>query len=472
MHPSLDEYKAVAKLGYVVPIFAEILADVETPLSIYWKLSHDENQSFLLESVTGGEHLARYSLIGVRPQSVFRSNATPNHDPLEWVRSVVPKLVDSSHVALPKFVGGAVGMISYDYVSSIELIQSPPKDDLQLDDVVMMQVNTVVVFDHAKNTIKVVSLAGCESGDYEKATREIQVILDRIAMPLPKLPSGSFPAYEVKCNREQSDFENAVEKIKEYIREGDGIQMVPSMRASVKIEAHPVTIYRSLRSLNPSPFMYLLRFGDFDIVGASPELLVSLSGREAAVRPIAGTRSRGATFEEDNKLAASLLADEKERAEHIMLVDLGRNDLGRVCKTGTVQVQDLMTIEKYSHVMHIVSSVRGTLQDGLDGIDLVRATFPAGTVSGAPKVRAMQIINELEPTKRGLYAGAVGYFSTTGDLDLAIAIRTILIKNGTAYVQAGAGIVYDSVPELEWKECWKKARAPLTAIELAQKGIS
>lgn len=471
LHPDFDTYQALAQPGLKVPVWKEVLADVETPLSTYWKLSHNATHSFLLESVTGGEQVARYSLIGVNPKAVYRSGQGGQTDPLLWVRDNTPRVSREAAEGLPKFVGGAVGMIAYDYVRHVERLPNAPTDDLHLDDVAMMLVETVVVFDHAKNKIRVVSLADGSEESYQHAQRDIDAILDLLDQPLPPLPHGEFTPHEGQTNRDQADFERAVTRIIDYIGEGDGIQMVPSVRVSTPVDAHPVTLYRALRSVNPSPFMYLVRFGDLDIVGASPELLVRLDDQTAAVRPIAGTRSRGATPLEDQRLADELLADEKERAEHIMLVDLGRNDLGRVCETGTVKVDDLMVIERYSHVMHIVSSVTGQLRSGLDGVDLVRATFPAGTVSGAPKVRAMQIIDELEPTRRGLYAGAVGYFSATGDLDLAIAIRTILVKDGIAHVQVGAGIVYDSVPEQEWKECLKKARAALTAIEMAQSGL-
>ncbi len=470
LRPSRDDYLAMARPGTVVPVWREILADIETPLSAYWKLAHDEPNSFLLESVTGGEQLARYSFLGVRPKSVVRGRVSDGPDLLAFLRDL-PHLPPEALSNLPKFVGGAVGMISYDYVRNIERLPTPPPDDLNLDDVAMMVVESVVVFDHAKNKMLVVCLADGSEAGYATAEKEISRIVDRLKQPLPALPNGHFDAGSVHSNRGQHDFEAAVTRIIDYIGAGDCIQVVPSVRFSTNVEAHPVTVYRALRSLNPSPYMYLLRFGDFDIVGASPEVLVTLNGRTARVRPIAGTRARGTTAAEDDALAKELIEDEKERAEHIMLVDLGRNDLGRVCETGSVQVQDLMVVERYSHVMHIVSSVTGQLRQGLDGIDLVRATFPAGTVSGAPKVRAMQIIDELEPTRRNLYAGAVGYFSATGDLDLAIAIRTILIKGGTAYVQAGAGIVFDSVPRFEWKECQRKAQAPLKAVEMAQAGL-
>lgn len=465
--PTFEEILAFPAIAGRIPVWCDTIADTDTPLSIYWKVSQDEDYSFLLESVTGGEQLARYSLIGVRPSNLLRCDPTGIEDPLELMRRMLP-CVDAGLVpGLPKFIGGAVGMLSYDYVRRLEPVNNPPPDDLKLPEVAMMMVETVIVFDHAKNSVKVISSCERSQDSYDRACQEIQRLLEIIRAPLPKLPETKPEVLSVANNRSQSDFETAVETIKDYIVAGDGIQVVPSVRLECETSSHPLTVYRALRSLNPSPYMYLMRFGDFDIVGASPELLVSLHGQTAAVRPIAGTRSRGKDLAEDDEMAASLLGDEKERAEHAMLVDLGRNDLGRVSETGSVKVHDLMSVERYSHVMHIVSSVTGRLKQGLDATDLVRATFPAGTVTGAPKVRAMQIIDELEPTRRGLYGGAVGYFSVTGDMDLAIAIRTILMKSGKAYVQAGAGIVFDSIPQYEWEECLKKARACVRALELA-----
>ena len=477
----------LAKFGCPVPIFRDVLADMETPLSAYWKLAHDETHSFLLESVTGGEQLARYSIIGVRPRLVVRCKDRAVHlnqrgnqsrqelaegeDPLAFIRRGVRTIVPELLHDLPKFCGGAVGMIAYDYVRSIEQLPDQTTDDLQIDDVAMMMVDSMVVFDHAKNIVKIVALADGSDDAYEDAKAEIERIISVLQGPLPTLPTLKAGPNPVHSNIDRETFMDGVERIIDYIEAGDCIQAVPSIRFETEVAAHPLSVYRALRSLNPSPYMFHLRFSDFEIVGASPELLVGLSGRTARVRPIAGTRPRGETPQEDLYLEQDLLSDEKERAEHIMLVDLGRNDLGRVCEYGSVKVHDLMTVERYSHVMHIVSSVTGTLREGLDGVDLVRACFPAGTVSGAQKVRAMQIIDETETTRRGLYAGAVGYFSASGDVDLAIAIRTILIKGGKAYVQAGAGIVYDSVPSLEYEECVNKAKACLRAIEIAQSGL-
>ncbi len=484
--PSKETYLAQTHGDTPMPVYRETLADVETPLSAYWKLAHDAGCSFLLESVTGGEQLARYSFLGVRPRAVLRTKGSSvrwerggaseqgslgkGEDPLGVLANALSaKPIDVA--GMPAFVGGAVGMFAYDLVRFFERLPDSTLDDLQIDDVAMMLTDAVVVFDHAKNLIRVIVLADGTSEGYDRAAEEIDWILSRLSQPLPHLPSGSFESHEVSCNQTQEEFERNVRRMKEYIAAGDGFQMVPSLRLSTQVDAHPLTVYRALRSINPSPYMFLLRFGDFDLIGASPELLVSLHGRKARVRPIAGTRKRGATKELDDALAKDLLADEKERSEHIMLVDLGRNDLGRVSKYGTVKVNDLMVIERYSHVMHIVSDVEGEVDTDKDAFDLIRAAFPAGTVSGAPKVRAMQIIDELEPTRRGPYAGSVGFISATGDMDTCITIRTILMKGGVAYVQAGAGIVYDSVPEKEYEECLNKARASLAAIDAAQRGL-
>jgi anthranilate synthase component I len=485
--PTKEEFLSRPPGSGRVPVYRDLLADMETPLSAYWKLAHDQTYSFLLESVTGGEHLARYSILGVRPRAVLRTKGSkvrkivadteivselgPREDPLDVLKQEMGDQPSMPVPGFPTFVGGAVGLLSYDLVRFFESLPDGTIDDLQLDDLAMMLTDTVVVFDHARNLIRVIVMTNGTEGSYDAARHEIDAIIARLQEPLPALPAGSFQPHEVRSNVSQPQFESMVERMKEYITAGDGIQMVPAQRFSTEVDAHPVTIYRALRSINPSPYMFIVRFGDFDLVGASPELLVSLHGRKARVRPIAGTRWRGKTPEEDEALAVELLADEKERAEHIMLVDLGRNDLGRVCDYGSVRVNELMVIERYSHVMHIVSDVTGTLAKEKDAYDLLRASFPAGTVSGAPKVRAMEIIDELEPNRRGSYAGSIGFLSNTGDLDMCIAIRTILIKDGVAHVQAGGGVVYDSVPEKEYVESCNKAKAALRAIEMAQRGL-
>lgn len=466
-----------------MPVYRDLLGDMETPLSAYWKLAHAESCSFLLESVTGGEQLARYSILGANPRCVLRtkgrevrriaggkearSTLEDGDDPLTLLEREMADQVPVEVPGLPKFCGGAVGMLSYDFVRFLEKLPDGQRDDLEVDDMAMMLADGVVVFDHAKNLIKIVVMASGSEQSYDEACREIDRIEGLLKGPLPPLPEPVFADLEVSRNQTPETYQAAVRKVIEYIGAGDGIQMVVSQRLMTPFAGHPLTLYRTLRSLNPSPYMFLLRFGDFDVVGASPEILVSLNLGEARVRPIAGTRWRGATPEEDARLAEELLADEKERAEHIMLVDLGRNDLGRVCEYGSVKVNELMVIERYSHVMHIVSDVTGRLRQGMSAYDLIRATFPAGTVSGAPKVRAMQIIDEVEPTRRGPYAGSIGYIASDGDMDLCITIRTILLKGGNAFVQVGSGIVWDSTPEREWEECENKSKAAMRALELA-----
>lgn len=463
----------MAQPGYAWPIWVELFADLETPLSAFWKIAGDETYSFLLESVSGGEQVARYSMIGVRPREVVQGRVADG-DPLAEVQRHLPQL-DPNAVdvlsRLPAFVGGAVGMVGYDTVRLIEAIPETNTDELGLPDVAMMICESVVVFDHARAKIILIALAEGTDHDYDRAVSELSRIKERLNGPLPPLPGGSFEPGEATSNVSRADFLASVERVREYIGAGDCIQVVLSQRFSRRFDAHPVTAYRALRGLNPSPYMFLLRFDGFDIVGASPELLVSLHDREARVRPIAGTRPRGSNSGEDHRLAEELLTDEKERAEHVMLVDLGRNDLGRVSEPGSVEVERLMAVEMYSHVMHIVSDVKGQVRRDLNWLDLLKATFPAGTLSGAQKVRAMEIIEELETTRRGLYGGAVGTISANGDMDLAIAIRTILIKDGLAHVQAGAGLVWDSVPEMEFAECENKARAALRALEMAQAGL-
>jgi len=484
--PDLNDFLRLTEGKRRLAITHDVLADVETPVSAYWKLAHDQVFSFLLESVTGGEQLARYSIIGVRPKEVLRSKGAElrrvtvdgqttetlsrERTPLDALREAMGEAT-APVPGLPLLTGGAVGMLAYDMVRWFERLPDQTQDDNQVDDMAMMLVDTVVVFDHAKNLIRIVATAEPSEEGYTRASAEIDWILARLQAERPALPSGAFEVHEVQSNVTQERYEAMVQRVKEYVTAGDGQQMVPSQRFSTRVDAHPLTLYRALRSINPSPYMFLFRFGDFDIVGASPELHCSLIGRTARLRPIAGTRWRGQSEEEDQRLADELLADEKERAEHVMLVDLGRNDLGRVCEYGSVKVNQLMVIERYSHVMHIVSDVTGTLRNGKDALDLFAATFPAGTVSGAPKVRAMEIIDELEPTRRGLYAGAVGFLSHSGDFETCIALRTMLIKDGVAYVQAGAGVVYDSVPTKEYEETKNKAKAALAAIALAQRGL-
>ena len=474
IRPAPEEVELLAQGGKRVPVYAEILADLETPTSAYWKLAHDAEHSFLLESVTGGERLGRYSFIGFEPYAVISSKGHSTYKdketPLDRLRELLMDHPYAKVEGLPPFTGGAVGIIAYDCVRFFEKLPDTTLDDLNCDDMKMLLCDTLVAFDHAKNRILVIAHADETPGSYIQACAKINAIIERLKEPTPTFPVAPDQTPVFSANMSRDAYEDAVRRVIEYIRAGDGVQMVISQRFSARVSAHPISIYRALRYLNPSPYMYLMRLGDCDVIGASPEVLVTVDGETARVRPIAGTRPRGETEKEDLCLERELLADEKERAEHIMLVDLGRNDIGRIAKAGTVKVNELMVVEKYSHVMHIVSDVTGTLKPGLDSFDVLKACFPAGTVSGAPKVRAMEIIEELEPTRRGPYAGAVGYFGFGGDMDMAIAIRTIFLKDGVAHVQAGAGIVFDSVPEKEWQECASKAAAVLRAIEMAEEG--
>ncbi len=466
--PTLDEFRRLAQAGARVPLYTELLADLETPTSAYWKLAHDAEYSFLLESVTGGESLARYSFLGANPARVIRVRELT--DPLLPIKEAVLDRPVARVEGLPRFSGGAVGYVAYDAVRQFENLPADTVDDLECDDACMLLTEDLVAFDHARNRMLIIAHAAGGEDEYTSACNRIASIANKLRGPLPALPSNSRKMPMLEANMTREAYESAVQRTVEYIEAGDGVQVVMSQRLSSPVDSHPVMLYRSLRSINPSPYMYLLRLGDCDVIGASPEVLVTCEDGRARVRPIAGTRPRGRTEDEDRRLEQELLQDEKERAEHLMLVDLGRNDVGRIAKTGTVHVNALMTIEKYSHVIHIVSDVTGEVSDDLDCFDVFRACFPAGTVSGAPKVRAMEIIEELEPTRRGVYAGAVGYFGFNGDMDTAIAIRTILLKNGVAHIQVGAGIVFDSVPQKEWEECNNKAAAVLRAIEAAEMG--
>lgn len=491
IQPSLDEFLRLSERGNLIPVWREVLADTETPVSAYRKLARG-TYTFLLESVTGGENIARYSFLGSEPKLVFRSKgrrveiegadgrrAFEVDDPLNTVKELLGGYQYVPDPRLPRFCGGFVGYIGYDMVRFFEQLPEQARDDLNLPDMVLMLAEEIVVYDHVDHKIRIVCNTLAEGSErkrkeaYERACERIAKIIGRLHEPLlPQFrPPHGKDAVRVDSTFSKEEFERVVEKGKEYVRAGDVVQVVLSQRLSMRYSADPFDVYRALRSVNPSPFMYYLTLGGLTLVGSSPEVFVRVEGRRAEVRPIAGTRRRGDTPEEDARLAEELLADPKERAEHVMLVDLGRNDLGRVCKYGTVRVPEFMTIERYSHVMHIVSDVVGELRDDVDAFDVIRACFPAGTVSGAPKVRAMEIIEELEPVRRGPYAGAVGYFSFSGDLDSCITIRTLVLCGDTAYVQAGAGVVADSVPENEYFETLNKARAMLSAVELAEKGL-
>lgn len=491
-HPTKQEFIERAQRGVRLPVYRDVLVDWETPVSAFYKIANGADYAFLLESVEGGERIARYSFLGANPRLIVwskgrtasileegleRSLSIPEHQqPLELVRTLLRRHRWEGMPGLPRFAGGAVGYVGYDMVRFFERLPEQTEDDLQTPDCCFLFPDVVLIFDHVLHKIRLLvnSPIGADPARrYEEAIEQIEAMLTRLQTPLPPPSPFVEPNFQlhIKPNMERQAFETAVVKAKEYIAAGDCIQVVLSQRFEVPVTAPALDLYRALRSLNPSPYMFLLKMKDMTLIGASPEILVTVRGRTAITRPIAGTRPRGKDEEEDKRLEKELLADEKERAEHIMLVDLGRNDLGRVCRYGTVQVHDLMVIERYSHVMHIVSEVRGELRSDQDPFDVLQATFPAGTVSGAPKIRAMEIIEELEPTRRGPYAGAVGYFSLSGDMDMCITIRTILLKNGIAYIQAGAGIVADSQPEREYQECVNKATAALQAIELAHRGL-
>ncbi len=472
-YPTLDEVRGLKDRANLVPIYREIVADLDTPVSAFLKIAHG-SYSFLLESVEGGERLARYSFIGTQPYTVLRSEPGDG-DPLLAIKAELNKYRLARVPGLPPFHGGAVGYLAYEAVRHFEELPSPEDDPLGTAESLFMFADNVLVFDHLRHRIKVVSHAKLDGNDvkqaYKAAVERIDSLVEKLSKPLtPEIKESVAPhkPSPVSSNMTREQFEANVERAKEYIAAGDIIQAVLSQRLSKKTTARPFDIYRALRSINPSPYMYYLHLDDCHIIGASPELLVRVENGVVATHPIAGTRPRGATPEEDEALAAELKADEKERAEHVMLVDLGRNDIGRIAEPGTVEVTQFMDVENYSHVMHLVSHVQGKLRSYLTPFDALRACFPAGTVSGAPKIRAMEIIAELEPDKRGPYAGAVGYFSFSGNLDTAITIRTIVMSGGTACVQAGAGIVADSVPAREYEESMNKARALIAAIEEAE----
>ena len=488
--PSLEEFKKLAKSGNLIPVYKEILADLDTPVSAYMKIG-DGDYSFLLESVEGGEKWARYCFLGCDPAVVVSSkgrNITIDENgkrqqskiesgtPLSAIKEILARYNPVDVPGLPRFSGGAVGFISYDMVRFFEDLPEDTADDLNVPDSQFIITDTMLVFDNVSQTIKMVSNAFIESDDldevYEQTIKKIGLLEEKLKTPLKISTQANEEVVQPKfeSNFEKEKFKGAVNKVKQYILEGDAIQVVLSQRLSFDIKKKAFDIYRALRTVNPSPYMYFLKFGDIEVVGSSPEILVRLEDEKVEVRPIAGTRKRGKNEEEDVVLEKDLLQDEKELAEHIMLVDLGRNDLGRVAKISSVEVNESFTVERYSHVMHIVSNVRGILKEGLDCFDVLEATFPAGTVSGAPKIRAMEIIEELEPNRRGLYAGAVGYIGFSGNMDTAIAIRTLVVKEQIAYLGVGAGIVADSVPESEFEETMNKGRALLKAVELAEKG--
>ena len=477
--PTLDEVKKLADQGNLVPVFREIDADLETPVSAYLKVARPP-YSFLLESVEGGERLARYSFIGTEPYAILKTGPGQpdgSGDPLVPIKAEMDRYKLIPIPDLPRFHGGAVGYLAYDIIRYFEpRVTEPAKDPLALPEALFTFNDTLLVFDRLRHTIKVISHIYLDSNierAYEEAVEKINRLVERLSMPLEPPPAANpvglvRDSARVASNFSQEDYEAAVEKAREYIYAGDIIQVVPSQRLARKTDAHPFQIYRALRSINPSPYMYYLHLDDFHIVGASIETLVRVEDGTVVTHPIAGTRPRGGTPEEDAALEEELRGSEKQRAEHIMLVDLARNDVGRVSEPGTVQVTRLMDVERYSRVMHLVSHVAGKLKPEITPYDALRACFPAGTLSGAPKIRAMEIISELEGEKRGPYGGAVGYFSFSGNVDTAITLRTSVIKDGVAYVQAGGGVVADSIPEDEYQETLHKAGALLRAIDKAE----
>ena len=478
-YPTLEEIKTLKSRGNLVPIYREINADLETPVSAYLKVARNP-YSFLLESVEGGERMARYSFIGTEPYKIVKTGVNqPNGavDPLSSIQAEVDKYELINIPSLPRFHGGAVGYMAYDTVSYFEPTIKPPSlDPLALPESVFMFTDTLLVFDHVKHNIKVVTHVYLDNNiekNYQQATDRINSLVERLAGPVPAFDTQSHvPSTEigqpVTSNFTKQEYEAAVLKAKEHIYAGDIIQVVPSQRLARKTCASPFQIYRALRAVNPSPYMYYLHLDDFHLVGASPEMLVRVEEGMIDYHPIAGTRARGSNVAEESALEEDLKNDEKERAEHIMLVDLGRNDVGRVSLPGSVHVPQLMEVERYSHVIHLVSHVTGQLRPDLTSFDTVRACFPAGTLAGAPKIRAMEIIADLEGERRGPYSGAVGYFSFSGNTDTAITIRTIVIKDNVAYIQAGAGVVADSIPHREYQETLDKARALLAAIDRAE----
>ncbi len=493
-----EEFLALAKQGFNrIPLVKEVLADLETPLSLYVKLTQafGQKNTYLLESVLGGERFGRFSFIGLPAKTVLRTVGTPNtpltkvlfndkvietnHDnPLDFVDAYFKRFKVAVQPGLPRFCGGLAGYFGYDTVRYIEsrLAKHNLPDELGLPDIQLMLTEELAVIDNVAGRIYLIVYADPGvPNSFETAQARLKELLACLSKPV-SMPA-SLPSTKTKLTRKFKaiDFENAVLKTKEYILAGDCMQVVIGQRISKPFTDSPLALYRALRSLNPSPYMYFYDFGDLQVVGSSPEILVRQEQRDSqkivTIRPLAGTRPRGATPEEDERLAKELLADPKENAEHVMLIDLARNDVGRIAKTGTVKVTDSMSIEKYSHVQHIVSSVEGELLDNMSNMDVLRATFPAGTLSGAPKIRAMEIIDEMEIVKRGIYGGAVGYLSFSGDMDVAIAIRTGVIRDGILHSQAGAGVVADSDPTAEWKETEAKARAVLMAADLVQGGL-
>lgn len=499
--PNEKDFLKLTKKGNLIPVYKDIIADLETPVSAYFRIAQDTKYSFLLESVEGEEKVARFSFLAKDPELILESKddivkittlknekkttqtRTIVDSPLDFIRETMKQYKFVQLPELPRFCGGMVGYASYDIVRFFEKLPDKTKDDLKLPDMLMILSKSIIIFDHRNHRIKIVHCVEIKPNStekekalaYKKATKQIDKLNNELNRPIvigkniSRRKEKKSIQLKAKSNVTSAQFKKMVNQAKEQIRAGEIIQVVLSQRFETDLKTDPFNLYRTLRVLNPSPYMYYLNFGDIQLVGSSPELLVRCENGIVETRPIAGTRPRGKTDKQDRELADDLLNDPKEKAEHIMLVDLGRNDLGRVCEKGTVHLSEFMNIEKYSHVMHIVSNVKGILKKEYDDFDVLKAAFPAGTVSGAPKIRAMEIIEDLESLRRGPYAGCIGYFSFSGNLDTCITIRTIVVANGKAYTQAGAGIVADSDPDKEYQETVNKAKAQIMAIELAQK---
>jgi anthranilate synthase component 1 len=490
LFPDYKEFSRLARSATLVPVAKTVAADLRTPVSAFLSVAAQEPSAFLLESVEGGEKIGRYTFLGARPYMILtargRQICLEHHGKQTHQEGDVFKVLDGllrehtpAHVpGLPPFTAGAVGFFAHDAVRQIEKLPVLAKDDLQMPDCTLMFFDRLLAFDHVRHEIFIIATADVRRQSpkqaYAHALRDIARIEKQLAAPLAakylRAPKAKTGRVKVAVSVSKKHFISTVEKIKQYIMAGDVFQAVPSLRLELEPGVEPLNVYRALRRVNPSPYMYFLRMGETTVLGSSPEMLVRVTGRKLEYRPIAGTRKRGKDEADDVRLEAELRHDEKERAEHVMLVDLGRNDVGRVSDYGTVKVRDLMFVERYSHVMHLVSAVEGTLRKGLTPVDAFSACFPAGTLTGAPKVRAMEIIEEVEPVRRGIYGGSVLYADFAGNLDSCIAIRTMLVKGKKAYVQAGAGIVADSVPESEYQECLNKTRALVRAVELARSG--
>lgn len=477
IYPDKEEYKRLAQNYDLVPVYQELLADTETPVSVLQRFADREN-AFLLESMEGSEKWGRYSFVGIDPTILLEvDHSGQGNNKLEELRKIYRNLRVAQLPGLPRFIGGAVGFLAYEAVSEFERMPLPKAaPDGMRPRSRFLKADQLIVFDNVRHTVKVVVCTTPEANnapnEYDSACKRIETIVAMLQeKPVTFSRVPKFTNVHFQSNMPADDFRSMVMRAKEYIIAGDIIQVVLSQRFSTASTIPPLQLYRALRLLNPSPYTFFLKMGDQTMVGSSPEVMVRLTGNRVEVRPIAGTRPRGKSEQEDRKLADDLLSDEKEKAEHVMLVDLGRNDVGRISEAGSVQVTEYMVIERYSHVMHLVSHVQGLLRRDVDAFDVIRATFPAGTLSGAPKIRAMEIIHELEPQPRGSYGGAVGYIGYDGNMDLAITIRTLEIQNGIVSVQAGAGIVYDSDPQMEYEETWHKARGMQRAVEMAARGL-